>query len=216
MLTSIANTNSATNIAASSKAPQSDAAASQDRFLKLLVAQLNNQDPTNPMDNAQMTSQMAQINTVSGIQQLNETIQSIAGQFTSMQVMQGSSMIGRDVITSGNTLSIQGGVAKGAVDLAGAADRVTIQVMSPGGQLLDTVNLGAQAAGRHSFQWDASKFAGPGSPTFKVTAAQGSAAIAATPLVRNTVESVNADGGVMTLALKGGATVKYDAIKAIL
>ena len=52
----------------------SDATAAQDRFLKLLVAQLNNQDPMNPMDNAQMTSQMAQINTVTGINKLNETI----------------------------------------------------------------------------------------------------------------------------------------------
>ena len=48
-----------------------DSAAAQDRFLKLLVAQLNNQDPMTPMDNAQMTSQIAQINTVTGIQQLN-------------------------------------------------------------------------------------------------------------------------------------------------
>ena len=46
-------------------------AGSEDRFLKLLVAQMQNQDPLNPMDNAQVTSQMAQINTVSGIDKLN-------------------------------------------------------------------------------------------------------------------------------------------------
>ncbi len=69
----------------------------QDRFLKLLVAQLNNQDPMNPMDNAQMTSQMAQINTVTGIQQVNETLKSLGAQFTAMQVLQGSSMVGHDV-----------------------------------------------------------------------------------------------------------------------
>jgi flagellar basal-body rod modification protein FlgD len=62
--------------------------AAQDRFLKLLVAQLNNQDPMNPMDNAQMTSQMAQINTVTGIQQVNETLKSLAEQFSAMQVLQ--------------------------------------------------------------------------------------------------------------------------------
>lgn len=55
------------------KANANDPAAAQDRFLKLLVAQLNNQDPMNPLDNAQMTSQIAQINTVTGIQQLNQT-----------------------------------------------------------------------------------------------------------------------------------------------
>ena len=79
-----------------------DPTAAQDRFLKLLVAQLNNQDPMNPMDNAQMTSQMAQINTVTGIQQVNETLKSMADQFASLQVLQGASMVGRDVLIEGS------------------------------------------------------------------------------------------------------------------
>ena len=216
MLTSLANTGSANGATVTTKASQTDASASQDRFLKLLVAQLNNQDPMNPMDNAQMTSQMAQINTVSGIQQLNETIKSMATQFTSMQVMQGASMIGRDVMTEGNTLTITAGAAKGAVDLAGDADRVTVQVMSPGGQLLDTLNLGKLPAGRSSFNWDASKYTGTGTPTFKITATQGTTPVTATALARSTVESVSSDTTGMTVTLKGGGTVKYDAIKAIL
>jgi flagellar basal-body rod modification protein FlgD len=217
MLTSLANTGAANAASATTaKSSQTDASASQDRFLKLLVAQLNNQDPMNPMDNAQMTSQMAQINTVSGIQQLNETIKSMSTQFTSMQVMQGASMIGRDVMTEGNTLAINAGVAKGAVDLSGAADRVTVQVKSPGGQVLDTLNLGSLPAGRTNFTWDASKYTGTGTPTFKITATQGTTAVTATALTRNTVESVSSDTAGMTVSLKGGATVKYDAIKAIL
>ncbi len=217
MLTSLANTGAANGASANStKSSQTDASASQDRFLKLLVAQLNNQDPMNPMDNAQMTSQMAQINTVSGIQQLNETIKSMSTQFSSMQVMQGASMIGREVMTEGNTLTIQAGVAKGAVDLADAADRVSVQVMSPGGQLLDTLNLGNLPAGRTNFSWDASKYTGTGTPTFKITATQATKAVTATALTRNVVESVSADAAGMTLTLKGGGTVKYDAIRAIL
>ena len=217
MLTSLANTGAA-NAASTTTAKNNptDASASQDRFLKLLVAQLNNQDPMNPMDNAQMTSQMAQINTVSGIQQLNETIKSMATQFTSMQVMQGASMIGREVLTEGNALAVHGGVAKGAVDLAGAADRVTVQVMSPGGQVIDKLNLGNLPAGRSNFDWDASKYTGPGTPTFKITATQGTTAVTTTALTRNVVESVSADASGMTLSFKGGTTVKYDAIKAIL
>ncbi len=216
MLTSLTNTGAANGTTSSTKTSQTDAAASQDRFLKLLVAQLNNQDPMNPMDNAQMTSQMAQINTVSGIQQLNETIKSMATQFTSMQVMQGASMIGREVLTVGNTLAVSGGAAKGAVELAGAADRVTVQIMSPGGQLLDTLSLGNLPAGRTNFSWDASKYTGTGTPTFKITATQGTTAVSATALTRNAVESISSDTAGMTLTLKGGTTVKYDAIKAIL
>ena len=129
--------------------------AAQDRFLKLLVAQLNNQDPMNPMDNAQMTSQMAQINTVTGIQQVNDTLKSMAEQFTAMQVLQGANMVGHEVLVDGNQLTITNGVAGGAVDLAARAESVKVDILSPGGQVIDTFNLGALNAGRHNFDWDA-------------------------------------------------------------
>ena len=67
-------------------------------FLKLLVTQMQNQDPLNPMDNAQVTSQMAQINTVSGIEKLNTTMQGIAAQFSQSQALQGASLVGHDVM----------------------------------------------------------------------------------------------------------------------
>jgi flagellar basal-body rod modification protein FlgD len=227
MLTSSANvtsnSSSSSNSAASllsgsttSKTTQTDAAASQDRFLKLLVAQLNNQDPMNPMDNAQMTSQMAQINTVSGIQQLNDTIKSMSTQFSAMQVLQGASMIGREVLTEGNKLAMQNGVGKAALDLAGNADKVSVQILSPGGQLLDTVSLGAMQAGRHNFEWNGAAYSGTGNPIFRVQASQGSTAVSVTPLSRNTVESVSSDAAGMNLTLAGGTTVTYDAVKAIL
>jgi len=200
---------------ASGKAP-SDAAASQDRFLKLLVAQLNNQDPLNPVDNAQMTSQMAQINTVQGIQQLNDTVKAMTAQFGSLQVLQGASLVGRGVLVDDNRLTIENGAAKGSVDLVGNADKVTVQVLSPGGQVLDTLQLGAQNVGRSDFVWDASKYSGTGNPSFKVSASMGGAAVAATPLSRATVKSVGSENGVMTVQLIGRASVGYDAIKAIL
>ena len=80
MITSATAAASATTSTSTTKADAAtDPAAAQDRFLKLLVAQLNNQDPMNPLDNAQMTSQIAQINTVTGIQQLNETVKGWQG-----------------------------------------------------------------------------------------------------------------------------------------
>ncbi|MDE2418581.1 MAG: flagellar hook assembly protein FlgD [Burkholderiales bacterium] len=221
MLTSTTNLNTAaasTSSLTSTKtaAAQSDAAKSQDRFLKLLVAQLNNQDPMNPMDNAQMTSQMAQINTVSGIQQLNDTMKSMAAQYTAMQTLQGASMVGRDVMTEGNSLSIANNVGKAGVDLSADASQVTVQVLSPGGQLLDTLNLGAMAAGRHNFEWNASSYTGSGIPVFKVSASQGGKAVSTTSLERSTVEAISADLGAMSLTLKTGKSIAYDAIKAIL
>ncbi|MDO8448967.1 MAG: flagellar hook capping FlgD N-terminal domain-containing protein [Rhodoferax sp.] len=194
----------------------SDANASQDRFLKLLVAQLNNQDPMNPMDNAQMTSQMAQINTVTGIQQVNETLKSMATQFTSLQVLQGSSMVGHNVLIESNTLTNSAGVASGAVDLASKADAVKIDILSSGGQILDTFDLGALDAGRQSFDWDSSAYTGTGAPSFRVTATLAGQAVATTSLARDTVVSVGSENGAMTVQLQGRTAVPYDSIKAIL
>ena len=211
------NSKLASVLGTTSTSTQTSAEKAQDRFLTLLVAQLNNQDPMNPMDNAQMTSQMAQINTVSGIQQLNDTVKSLTTQFSSMQMVQSATMVGREVLSSGNTVTINSGVGKGAVDLSSAADKVSVQILTPGGQLLGTVDMGAQAAGQHAFQWDASTYSGTSAPVFKVTATQGGKAVTTTTLTRDTVQSVGTDStGALNLTLNSGKSVTYDAIKAVL
>jgi len=222
MLSSTTATSSSTaGIASSSdttalKNAGTDPSAAQDRFLKLLVAQLNNQDPMNPMDNAQMTSQMAQINTVTGIQQVNQTLKSMADQFASLQVLQGASMVGRDVLVDGSTLKTTDGVAKGAIDLSGRADAVKVEILSPGGAVLGSVNLGALDAGRHNFEWDASSYTGRGDPTFRVTATRGSQAVATTSMTRDRVVSVSNDNGSLSVQLRDHDNVAYSSIKAIL
>jgi len=145
-MTTVSSTGSTSSTSSTSSAKTLttlDASEMQDRFLKLLVAQLNNQDPMNPMDNAQMTSQMAQINTVTGISQLNETMKSMSSQFMSMQILQGANMIGHQVMLAGDTLSVNKGVAAGAVELSSSASSVTIELRTPGGQVIDTFDLGA-------------------------------------------------------------------------
>jgi flagellar basal-body rod modification protein FlgD len=218
MLTGIAPTSSSTSTTTSSSTTTAANSMSdqQDRFLKLLVAQLNNQDPMNPVDNAQMTSQMAQINTVTGIQQVNDTLKSMAAQFTALQVLQGSSMVGHDVLMDGNTLSIKNGQAQGAFELAANAESVKVDVLSPGGQVLDTINMGALDAGRHDVTWDASKYSFKGDPVFKVTATLGGKDIASQSFARATVASVGSDAGIMKVQLLGRAAVDYSSIKAIL
>ena len=213
--TSSATSTSSSTVGASTTTKSSSEVA-QDRFLKLLVAQLNNQDPMNPMDNAQMTSQMAQINTVTGIQQVNDTLKSMGDQFSAMQVLQGSNMVGHDVLLASNTLSIKDGKAAGAVNLAARAESVKIDILSPAGTVIDTVNLGALEAGQHDFSWDASKYSYSGNPTFKVTATLGGKAIESTALARATVQSVSSENGVMTVQLAGRSAVPYSSVKAIL
>jgi flagellar basal-body rod modification protein FlgD len=192
------------------------AEASQDRFLKLLVAQLNNQDPMNPMDNAQMTSQLAQINTVSGIQTLNDTMKSMATQIAALQSLQGSATIGHEVLTEGSTVSITNGVGKGSFDLSSNADAVKVEVRTAGGTLLGTVDMGALDTGRQSFTWDASQYTSSGDLTFKVTATKSGTAVTTTALERNKVVSVSNDNNVLNLQLQNGDSVAYSAVKAIL
>jgi flagellar basal-body rod modification protein FlgD len=216
MLTSTSNINTSTGLATTAAAAKTDSAASQDRFLKLLVAQLNNQDPMNPMDNAQMTSQMAQINTVTGIQQVNDTLKGMSEQFASLQVLQSGSMVGRNVLVEGSSLNIQDGKAAGAIDLSAKAESVKIEIVSPGGTVLDTVNLGALDTGRHNFSWDASKYTGTGTPTFKVIATTGGNTIASTSLMQDKVTSVGSENGSMLVQLANNAAVSYSKIKALL
>lgn len=220
MITSSTATTSTSAIAtaADTAKPATDTAAMQDRFLKLLVAQINNQDPMSPMDNAQMTSQMAQINTVSGIQQVNQTLTSMAAQFATMQVLQSASMVGHDVLTAGNSLvpDPSTGMAAGAIDLSAPADAVKVEILAPSGQVLDTFNLGALPQGRQAFEWNAASYQGTGNPSFRVTATKGTQAVASTSLVREKVASVGSVNGAMAIQLQSGRSVAYTDIAAIL
>ena len=92
MSTTINSTTAATGTTAATAASATSTANADaaDRFLKLLVAQMQNQDPLNPMDNAQVTSQMAQINTVTGIEKLNTTVSGLNGQLVQLQALQGA------------------------------------------------------------------------------------------------------------------------------
>lgn len=210
------STSTEATTALKAKTVASDANASQDRFLKLLVAQLNNQDPMNPMDNAQMTSQMAQINTVTGIQQVNETLKNMAEQFAATQVLQGPIRLGQNVLVESNDLTRIDGVASGAVGLAVAADAVKLEILSPGGKVLKTFDMGALPAGRHPFNWDASSYKGTGEPSFRVSATAGGKAVASTSFAQDKVVSVGSDNGALSVQLQGRGAVAYSSVKAIL
>ena len=133
-----------------------------------------------------------------------------------MQMMQGSNMVGHNVLLEGNTLNISDKTGVGALDLAGKAESVKVEVVSPGGQVLDTINAGALDAGRHYFNWDASNYQGTGNPTFRVVATTGGKAIAATPLSVDTVVSVGMENGTMSVQLQNKGATAYSSIKAIL
>jgi flagellar basal-body rod modification protein FlgD len=197
-------------------ASSSDATVTSDRFLKLLVAQMQNQDPLNPMDNAEVTSQMAQINTVTGIDNLNTTVQGLSSQFIQLQAVQGASLVGRDVIVAGNKLSVDAtaAVGQGGFELANAADAVKVDILSPSGAVVQTLNLGAEGAGVHSFDWPSGAATSDSGLTFRVSATSGGVATTATPLMRDRVDAVSTSGTTFNLELENSGTVPYSAVKA--
>jgi flagellar basal-body rod modification protein FlgD len=165
------------------------------------------------MDNAQVTSQMAQINTVSGIQQLNTTMQGLAGQFAQLQALQGASLVGHSVVVPGNALQVTDGVGQGGYELAGPADAVKVEVLSPGGQVIDTLQLGAQSSGLHSFDWNANGATTSSGLRFRVTATSGGVGAAATTLVKDTVVAVTVNGGSFGLELANAGLVPYSSVR---
>ncbi len=189
-------------------------AGSADRFLKLLVTQMQNQDPLNPMDNAQITSQMAQINTVNGIEQLNTTVESLNAQFTGLQALSGAALVGREITLQGNRLALTGGKAAGGFDLSGSADVVKVEVLSGAGRVVDTLSLGAQGAGRHGFEWAAPAGTGDGNYSFRIVATSGPAAVSSTALMRDRVQSVSTDANGLVLDTAGSGAIAWRDVKA--
>ena len=214
MISGISSTSSNTT---SASGTATSAAEMQDQFLTLLIAQLQNQDPTEPMDNSQLTSQMAQISTVSGIEKLNDTVTSVTSQFSSMQMLQGANMIGHTVLSEGNQLGVTDtNQGTAAFDLAASASNVTVSVTTAGGQLIDTIELGSADAGRNYFTWDGSNYTGDTSNLrFKVNATNGNAAVGSTALTPSAVVATSITNGSLMLELANGGSVNYNNVKAV-
>ncbi|NLP60963.1 flagellar hook assembly protein FlgD [Paraburkholderia sacchari] len=194
----------------------------QNTFLQLLVTQLQNQDPTNPMDSSQMTSQLAQINTVTGIQQLNTSLSSLSTQLSAGQNAQAALLIGSTVLAPGSSMTVTGGAAPQlGVTLPSAASDVKLTITNSAGQVVNTLDLGAQSAGTIPVTWNGTDTAGnavaDGAYTVSASATINGQAGTATALVASKVQGViqQSDGGA-GLSLANGKTVSLSGVAGIL
>lgn len=214
--------NGTSSASASSSSSSTSASSLQTTFLQLLVAQLQNQDPTSPMDSSQMTSQLAQINTVSGISQLNSSLSSLSTQLSAGQNAQAALLIGSTVLASGSTVPVASGAAPQiGVKLPSAASDVKVQITDSTGKVVGSIDLGAQAAGNVPVTWspvDSSGNALPdGNYTISATATVNGQTTTATPLVASKVDGViQQSDGSAGLALANGNTVALSSVAAIL
>ncbi|SDN41654.1 flagellar hook assembly protein FlgD [Polaromonas sp. JS666] len=200
---------------------QGSAADSEQRFLKLLVTQLNNQDPLNPLDNAQLTSQLAQMSTVSGIEKLNGAVQSLLAQSGASQVLQSAALIGRTVLVPGKEAAVKGGVPdKFGIDIAGAADAVKVSVKNAAGEVVRTFDLGALPAGVKMVDWDGKSDTGAALPdgnySLSVTAKAGKEDVLSLALTYAKVASVAQVYGGASLDLGGGRKAGLDEVRQVL
>lgn len=192
----------------------------QNRFLTLLVTQLRNQDPLNPMDNSQVTTQMSQISTVSSLEKLNASVSQMLDVYNNGQTLQAAGMIGKSVMYSGSQLILQNGQAVGGVSLSGPADKVTVSVLDAAGNIIQTEDLGARSAGTFGFVWDGANAAGntmsDGKYRFQVSATQGGKSVSANTLQAGSVYAVTRTTNGFLLDLGASGTVDFKNVQQIL
>lgn len=203
----VPGTSSANSSSSKSAAP---ASAAQDRFLTLLVAQMQAQDPLNPMDNAQMTTQLAQISTVDGVEKLNSNMEKLLSQFGALEQLNATSMIGRSVLIPSNWIELSyddnaQAVAAAGFELPQAASRVKVEIRDANSLPIRTIEMSSMPAGMHTFSWDGKTDAGAnavdGRYSFVITADANGKSVTARSLSIAHVDGVRKSGNQTLLDL---------------
>ncbi|MFQ3788126.1 flagellar hook assembly protein FlgD [Halomonas sp. A29] len=194
----------------------SQSAELRNNFMTLLIAQMQHQDPLNPMDNHEMTTQLAQINTVSGIEDLNKTMKEITEQMNAGQTLQATALIGQGVLIPGDRLLLEHGedgelhTTPFGIELPQSADNVSIVITNASGQVINRYDIGSVKAGVESFTWDGRTSEGEaavsGSYRVRIEATSGDKTVNATTLNYAVV------GGVTPPDKNGGVRLDLGAV----
>lgn len=195
----------------------------QAEFLELMTKQLEFQDPLEPMENGDFIAQMAQFSATSGIADLNTAFAEMSTAFQSNQALQASTMVGREVLVSGNQVSLgaQGDLTM-AVDLEGSALSVKVNITDELGQLVHQMDLGNQPAGLINVQWNGLNTNGdrvsPGHYNVSAEVNQAGNVVAGSTLVAVQVESVTLGqaGQDLTLTVSDLGDVSMSQIRKIM
>jgi flagellar basal-body rod modification protein FlgD len=194
----------------------------QEDFLKLMTAQLQNQDPFKPMENGEFIAQMAQFSTVTGITELRDSFSELAGSLYSNQAFQAASMVGREVLVpNGRGELSHEGTLKGAVELPHAVSNLNIGIYDLSGRVVRTIDLGRQPEGMAEFSWDGltaeGEWAPAGSYVIRAEGVDGGVNTAHDVLIAAQVNSVTLpkSGGALTLDVAGLGLVDFSEVRQI-
>ncbi|GGF52064.1 flagellar hook assembly protein FlgD [Alteromonas lipolytica] len=193
---------------------------SQEDFFALLTEQLANQDPTKPVDNDQMVSQMTQFTTADGINKLNEKFASFATSMTSNQALQASSLIGQDVLVEANVgyMGSEGAGISGFVVNDQTVQDMEITITNSTGEIVRTINAGTQAPGNIEFNWDGTDSSGnlmpPGEYQVSASGNVNGEGVAISTAVHRHVSSVSLAGSSqgIILNLEGDVSINLNDV----
>lgn len=206
------------------KAATGNQALGKDAFLQLLVTQLKNQNPLSPQDNGAFVAQLAQFSSLEGINTLNDSVNAISSNFSSSQALQASSLVGRSIITQTDKAMVDTSKSMtGSVAVTAATGNVSVKITDKDGNVVRTIDMGAQSSGDSSFIWDGKNDKGEVAPAGTYTFAASTKndkgdAVALLTSLPATVTSVTLSktGGEMLLNLAGGmGSVKLSQIQTI-
>lgn len=185
----------------------------QDAFMKMLIAQLRNQDPLNPMDGTEFAVQLAQFSSLEQLQKLNTTMSSLPDYLGSFSNAQVANLIGSEATASGNVLEVSGSATKISYKLPSAIAGATINIYNAGGLLVDTIQIGSQKSGEQSITWDSSGF-NSGNYTYSINAKdQNGNAVKADTYINGVVSGVSYKDNLSYLVINGKEVAFTDVIK---
>lgn len=125
----------------------------RDAFLELLVTQLKNQDPTEPLSNKDLVAQLSQLSTTEQIMNMSQAVQEMVNTQMSLSKLQAASLIGKNVVINDNTLELNSGVAEGINFSLDNSSQVILEIYNSNGRLVYAEDLGVKEAGLHSYLW---------------------------------------------------------------
>lgn len=195
----------------------------QEDFLALMISQLQNQDPFQPMENGEFLGQMAQFSTVSGIGEMSASLNQLAESLYANQALQASSMIGKSVLTEGGVANLAAdGTVQGAVDVPYASGDVFVRITAANGQLVREIPLGARNAGLANFEWDGIAADGTRAPAGQYLISAGAresgneAAMATLVTAKVASVSLSAGGANTRITTETGAELSLSEIRAVM
>ncbi len=207
------------NTAAAANSANSNSLISENTFMKLMVQELQNQNPLDPMSNTNFISELAQFNSMNQLTSMNSTLQSLVSSQNQAVLSNAANLIGRTVQANGNSFGFTSGSSASLnYSLPQNANSTSIDVYDSSGNLVYNTNLGPQNSGSQSFNWDGLENGGSAAPTGNYSFSVNATDASGNPITATTYSNAAVMGlttsssGAVELELSNGSTVPLSSV----